>query len=173
MADLEQKLTLLKQRGAEFQDTMRDLLAVRDAVKQDPKAFAEWQKLILDGNGIRSAIETAGRMIDGARRWTSRVFQVDAVSKIPFASDVVVMTTGGAISAIEHFIDRVHALSPKFLELQAKFKKLPEAEQKKLGEMPAPVKSQSIWPALILVGVLGGLVLFGDKFTGEFDDEAD
>lgn len=142
------------------------------ALKGDKAAFAEWQQLMLDGNAIRAAIQTAGKMFDGANRWIARTFRKQALDSIPFAADVVRAAATGSSNAIDNYLDRAERAAKKFAPLVADFEKLDEKEKQRLAEAPdAPVKNQSAAPALILIAILGGVVLFGDRIFPEQEPE--
>jgi uncharacterized protein YigA (DUF484 family) len=173
VSELVQKVAQLRERAQAFNAVMDDLERVAHAVKQNPQAFNAWQKLVVDGRSIRAAIETATRLIDGSRKWTARYLQQDAAAVIPFADDVISATTGGAITAIDTFIERATLVLPGFEKLNKQLGELPEEERKAIEARAIPQTKQSIVPAMLLIAALGGLVLFGDRLADSFGGDDD
>ena len=165
--DLDKRIAELRTRADAFNSVMRELSQMGPALRSDKKAFAEWQQIMLDGGAIRAAIETSGKMIDGAAKWVSRTFQRDALDAIPFAADVVQATTNGSISAIDNFIDRARKTADKFRPAFQSFLKLDKKEQQRIGALPVPNRKTGTFPALLLVAVLGGLIYFAKRFDSE------
>lgn len=165
----------LRERAQRFDAVVTRLRSMGPALRADKAAHAEWQQLMLDGNAIRAAIQTAAKMLDGANKWVSRTFRKQALDSIPFAADVVRATATGSINAIDGYLDRAEKAARKFVPLVQDFEKLNDKEKQRLSESPsvadASAKKQSAAPALILIAILGGVVLFGDKLFQEQEPE--
>lgn len=160
---VEQRVSDLRERAAEFSNIMQQLHAVGPAVRSDKHARAEWQQLMLDGNAIKAAIMTSGRMIDGASKWVAKTFQRQALDAIPFAADVVHSATNGSISAIDHFLDRARVALEKFRPLRIAFEKLDKKEQQRLSAVEIETPKKSCVPGLLLIAILGGVVWWSQR----------
>ena len=162
----------LRERAQRFDAIVTRLRAMAPALKTDKAAFAEWQQLMLDGNAIRAAIQTAARMIDGANRWVARTFRKKALDAIPFAADVARAAATGSSNAIDNWLDRAEKAARKFAPIVTDYEKLDDKEKQRLSEAEnLPEKKASAAPALVLIAILGGVVLFGDKLLGENEPE--
>lgn len=156
--ELADVIEQLRAQSKVFDGALLQLERSAAAVRQDAKARAYWERLVADGRSIRVAVQTAGRMIDGARKWVNRTFQTEALDAIPFANDVVITTTRGALSSVNHWLERANKFLPHVARLQDKLAELPEDERAKLAEAPAtpaPVNSKA---ALLLLAILGGVI---------------
>jgi len=167
---ISERVSALRERANVFNSVMFDLQKMGPALRGDKNALAEWRQLMLDGNSIRAAIQTSGKMIDGASKWVSQTFQRKALDAIPFAADVVHTATNGSIGAIDHFLDRAKKAAQKFAPLALEFSKLDKKEQARLAALPVEKAKQSAAPALVLIAILGGLVFFSKKFGGDIPE---
>lgn len=158
MDELESVVQELRARAQVFDGALASLEQAAPAIRQDSAAFEHWRKLVADGRSIRTAIQTAARMLDGARRWVANTFQTDALQAIPFASDVVIHTAKGALSSITQWLDRANQFLPAAQSLQTKFAALPEEKRKELTALPAEANKTQVWPAVMLLGAFAAAI---------------
>jgi hypothetical protein len=174
---IARRVSVLRERAQVFNAVMADLQRMGPALRSDRVAHNEWRQLILDGNAIRAAIQTSGKMIDGAAKWVAKTFQRKALDAIPFAADVVHATTDGSVSAIDHFIDRAKKAIVKFRPLFESFSGLDEKERQRLAALPVEQVKKSAVPALLLIAILGSVAYWAAggnlKLRRDRDDDPD
>ena len=158
MPETSVQVSRLREAGAEFSRAFETLLSFRTAAKLDPKVRQALAKLLNEGASIKSAIRAATQMLDGAKRWTDRVFQTDALDTIPFASEIVETTAAAAVSSIEHFLDKTKIAIPHLEKLQRQFSELPEEKRTQLAAVETSQPTPAPVPAFILLIVLGGVI---------------
>lgn len=171
---LGERVNDLRNRAGMFNEVLRRLHEMGPALRSDKHARAEWQQLMLDGRAMKAAIQTSGKMIDGANKWVARTFQRKALDSIPFAADVVETATNGSISAIDHYIERAQNAIRKFAPIYESFLKLDKKEQDRLAATPDDPdlpKKQGTATSLILIAILGGLVWWGCRTQRGNTDE--
>lgn len=154
---VEPAVAQLRDAARSFQEIYEKLLAGREAARVDKRLASNLNALLAEGAGIRGGITTATRLLDGARKWVLRTFQTDALTRFPFAEEVIERTAQGSISAIQHFEERARSILPALAAAQAKYAALDDEAKKGLGEVaptPAPNPKAGLW----LVVALGALI---------------
>ena len=134
----EKPQTELQEKAAEF-IAARGALQSASAlavVNASPVNRARLDALNKRAALLQKSIETAGRMVDGARRWFSDTFGIQLETSVPMAETAVDASVQTAIAGMNYFIRDVRSELTRINSLDEQYNAMtPEQRDKALGEL--------------------------------------
>ena len=126
---------------------------------------------------LQKVIESAGRMVDGARRWFADTFGIKLETSAPVAETAISGTVQAAIAGMNYFIRDVNEELMRINALDVKYRAMtPEQRDSVLSELhaetpapaaPFPIPGEMKW---VLVAVAGaGLFWYLNSESGYGD----
>lgn len=156
----------LRDKAAQFTEAVSQLraaaaLPVVNHSSQDRRAV---DLLLKRAGALQKTIESAGRMIDGGRRWFRDTFGTD-LEHVPVAGTAIDTAIQTSIAGMNYFLRDAENELKRTQTLKEKFDALPEDGRKALlasladqpgdeGVNPAPSKKTAV---LILGGIAGAI----------------
>lgn len=107
---------------------------------------------------IQAAIESTGRMIDGARRWFSDTFGMPVEESVPLANPAIEASVQASIAAMKYFIRDARAELETIGKRQSQYEAFPEDKRDKVlsalhaEDLPAVI-SPPLAPKYVLLGL--------------------
>lgn len=130
-----------------LRDTAADFVALRGALQQagalavvnaSPATRYRLDVLNTRAASIQKAIESVGKMIDGARRWFSDTFGTDVEESVPLANPAIAASIQTSIAGMNYFMRDAKAELDRIIAKQKQYEALPaDKKDSALSELRA------------------------------------
>lgn len=136
----DDSVTRLRDTAAEFSRMRGALQQAGELAVVNASPLARYRLDVLDKRAttIQGAIESVGKMVDGARHWFSDTFGTDVETEVPIANPVIESTIQTSIAGMNYFLKDAREELNRVLSRQKQYDALPpEKKDSVLSELRA------------------------------------